>query len=384
MKAIINATLCMPDYYIPEGVVLFENGKITDFGRMKDVAVPDDAEIIDAEGLFVGPGLIDEHTHAGGSHGYMEEPVEAADFALHHGVTTVLPTYSYGRPIPDYIEAAKKTREAIKVCCNIGGINMEGPFINPGYGAHKYLLEAAKPIVPEDYEEMIDAVKDLVKTWTVAPELAGIEGFVKAAAEATPGVAFAVGHSEAAPWEVEALIPYGLRVATHHTDATGKFHAWPDKEILGVGVDEAVNYNDDIYAELICDHFGIHVAPYMLRLIRKIKTDSRICLISDATWHPDSVTPKEYAEVTDLNFDAEEEISGSMVPFDEACRNWIKHTGASVCETFKVASYNPAKVMGFRDRGVIGKGKKADFDIVDGMFNLKKVIVDGEIKVQFD
>lgn len=383
MKAIINATLCMPDHYIPEGVILLKDGKIADFGRMKDIPVPEDAQIIDAEGLFAGSGLIDEHTHAGGTHKYMEEPVEAAEFALQHGVTTVLPTFSYGMKTPQYVAAAKKIREAMKVCCNIGGINMEGPFINPGYGAHKYLLEAAKPIVPEDYEEMIDAVKDLVRTWTVAPELPGIEGFVKAAAEATPGVAFAVGHSEAAPWEVEALMPYGLRVATHHTDATGKFHAWPDKEILGVGVDEAVNFNDDIYAELICDQFGIHVAPYMLRLIRKIKTDNRICLISDSTCHADSVTPKEYAGVTDLNFDAEEEISGSKVPFDEACRNWIKHTGASVCETFKVASFNPARVMRLYDRGVIAKGKKADLDIVDGSFHLKKVIVDGEIKVEF-
>lgn len=335
--------------------------------------------MIDAKGLYVGPGLIDEHTHAAGKYDYMKDPGKAAELALSHGVTTVLPTFAYGKKKESYIKAAELIRTAMKKCCNIGGINMEGPYLNPGFGSHKYLLDKPKTIVREDFADLVDSVKDIVRTWTIAPEMQGIEQFVKYAAEQTPGVAFAVGHSEAAPWQVEALLPFGLRVASHHTNATGKFHAWPDKEILGVGVDEAVNYNDDIYAELICDHFGIHVAPYMLRLIRKIKTDNRICLISDSTYYPDSVTPKVYSMVTDLNFDAEEEIAGSKVTLDEACRNWMKHTGASVAETFTVASYNPAKVMGFKDRGSIGIDKKADFIITDDKFNISNVLVSGEI-----
>jgi len=382
MKAIINAILAMPDHYIPNGVILIENGKITAFGEKGELEIPAGCEVIDAGGLYVGPGLIDEHTHAAGEYFYMKEPEKAANLALTYGVTTVLPTFGYGRKLNDYREGAVLVREAMKHCCNIGGINMEGPYINPGFGSHKYQLEKAKPLEEKDYAPIVEAVKDLVRTWTVAPELVGIENFVQYAAEATPGVAFAVGHSEAAPWQVEALIPYGLRVATHHTDATGKFHAWPDKEILGVGVDEAVNYNDSIYAELICDHYGIHVAPYMLRLIRKIKTDNRICLISDSTYHPDSVNPKEYSMVIDLNFDAEEEISGSKVAFDDACRNWIRYTGASVAETFKVASLNPAMAMGFKDRGIIGIGKKADLVFVDHGFNVHKVIVDGTVRIE--
>lgn len=382
MKAIVNATLVMPDYYIPNGVVFFDNGIIKGYGRMKDIPVPEECEVIDAGGLYVGPGLIDEHTHAGGVFDYFKQPVEGANFALSHGVTSVLPTLGYGNTNKEYVPAIKQIKEAMKVCPNIAGINMEGPFTNPGFGSHKYLLEKARPIVPEDYEPTLDEVKDLVKTWTIAPELEGILGFVKDAAAATPGVAFAVGHSEAAPWQVEALMPYGLRIATHHTDATGKYHAWPDKEILGVGVDEAVNFNSDIYAELICDEFGIHVAPYMLRLIRKIKSDDKCILISDSTYHPESVNPKEYSEVTDLNFDDEEEISGSKVTFDDACHNWMVHTGASVCETFKVASLNPSKALHLYDRGEIAEGKKADFDIVDDKMGIKKVIVDGNVLVE--
>ena len=66
----------------------------------------------------------------------------------------------------------------------------------------------------------------------------------------------------------------------HHTNATGDLAKYP--ECRGVCVDEAVNNNPEIYAELICDSRGIHVDPYMLRLVRRIKGDARIILISDA------------------------------------------------------------------------------------------------------
>ena len=43
-----------------------------------------------------------------------------------------------------------------------------------------------------------------------------------------------------------------------------------------------MQYYPDIYAELIADAHGIHVDPFMLRLVRKIKGENRIILISDA------------------------------------------------------------------------------------------------------
>jgi imidazolonepropionase-like amidohydrolase len=46
---------------IDGGVILIENGKITAVG--KDVPIPDGAEVIDATGKVVTPGLIDSHSH---------------------------------------------------------------------------------------------------------------------------------------------------------------------------------------------------------------------------------------------------------------------------------------------------------------------------------
>jgi imidazolonepropionase-like amidohydrolase len=48
---------------IENGIVLIENGKIKAIG--KDIEIPAEAEIVDAAGKIVMPGLIDAHTHVG-------------------------------------------------------------------------------------------------------------------------------------------------------------------------------------------------------------------------------------------------------------------------------------------------------------------------------
>ena len=62
MKAIINGKVfTVTGQTYDKATVLIENGKIKAVGP--DVQVPSDAEIIDAAGCWVTPGLIDCHTH---------------------------------------------------------------------------------------------------------------------------------------------------------------------------------------------------------------------------------------------------------------------------------------------------------------------------------
>jgi len=72
MIAIKNATLVMPDHYIPDATLLIEGDKIVDFGRK--MPVPEGSEVIDANRNFVGPGLIDIHTHADGDTYFHDTP----------------------------------------------------------------------------------------------------------------------------------------------------------------------------------------------------------------------------------------------------------------------------------------------------------------------
>lgn len=64
MKAFINARIeTVSQGTIEDGVLLVEGSTISAVGS--DVTIPPDAEIIDAEGCFITPGLIDAHTHIG-------------------------------------------------------------------------------------------------------------------------------------------------------------------------------------------------------------------------------------------------------------------------------------------------------------------------------
>ena len=379
MIAIKNATLVMKDHLIPEAVLLIEDGVIADFGEMRHLSIPEGCEVIDAEGLYVGPGLVDMHNHSGGGHWFYDEPEAAAQFNLEHGTTSVLATLYFNMNGEQLVEQAIRVQEAMKKPegANIAGFYMECPYMNPKFGADRENNPWKGPICKDEYQPVIDQVGTDAKVWVLAPERENILQFVLDARKNNPTVRFAVGHSEASPQQIEALIPYGLCIGTHHTNATGDLPKYP--ECRGVCVDETVNYNDAIYAELICDSRGIHVDPYMQRLVRKIKGEDKLVLISDSCVF-DGPIPEGYEGVTDLCFDFEGEIAGSKLTLEVACRNMMKHTGASIVDVFRYASTNPSKAVGLTDRGLIAKGYRADLVICDHQMNIKSVILKGEVK----
>ena len=383
MLAIINAELVLKDHYMPDAYVLLKDGKILDYGLMKKAPDLGEYEVVDAKGAYVGPGLIDIHTHAGSGHWFYEEPELASQAMLEHGTTTLLPTCYFSATKETLQEQMNTIRNALKEKkhTNFGGFYMEAPYMNPKFGADRENNPWAGPICKDDYQPVLEAAGEDVRVWVLAPEREGIEQFVMDAKAVNPNVRFSVGHSEATPQQIEELMPYGLCIGTHHTNATGTLEIYP--ECRGICVDEAVNYNKDIYAEIISDTVGIHVNPYNQRLIRRIKGDDRIVLISDQCVFDGPIPPGDlYDGAFDILFDWAGEIAGSKLTLDQACRNFMKHTGASLVDLFKFASTNPAKAVGFTDRGEIRKGLKADLIIVDHKMNVQKVIVDGDLVVE--
>jgi len=374
MLAVVNAVLVMRDHLIPDGVVLMDGGKIVRAGARRDAAVPHDCEVLDARGRFAGPGLIDMHTHAAGGKNFHEDPKYCAKTVLEHGVTGVLPALYFNMAKAGYLRAIQAIRAA--ACPNILGLYMEGPYLNPKFGCDRENNPWKGPIRREDYMEIVEAASDMARVWSVAPEREGVVGFCEDVAAQIPGIAFTVAHSEASPEQIEHLIPLGLRIGTHHTNATGDLPKYP--ECRGVCVDEVVNFRDDIFAELIVDRMGIHVAPYMLRLVKKIKGERRIVLISDACVF-DGPVPPGYDGADDINFDFEGEIAGSKLTLDVACRNMMVHTGCSIVDAFRYASRNPAEALGLRAKGELRIGFDADCAIVDNWMNVEGVILKGEI-----
>ncbi len=376
MLAIKNAVLVMTDHYIPDATLLIEDDKIVDFG--KKLPIPEGADVIDAEGNFVGPGLIDIHTHADGTTYFHDDPVKCSRTLIDHGVTSVLPALFYSMNKQEHLDAIKKFKDAIAAgeCKNILGVYMEGPYLNPDFGCDKEKNVWKDAIIEKDYAEIVEAVKGFAKVWCVAPEREGILDFVKYVKREIPEIVFSVAHSEATPEQIEALMPYGLKLGTHHTNATGTLENYP--EVRGVCVDETVNYNNDIYAELICDSMGVHVHPYMIRLVKKIKGQDKIILIADS-FVADGPPLPGLEEAFDINFDWGGDIAGSKLTLDIACHNMMVHTGGSVCDVFKYASLNPSRLLNMPELGSIKKGNLANLIIVDQWFNVKNTILKGEI-----
>ena len=345
---------------------------------MRTTPIPEGCEIIDAQGSYVGPGLIDIHTHSGAGKYFFEDPAHVAKHHLSHGTTTVMAVLYFNHNKDQWLEDIDTVKAVMGTdkAPNIAGFYMEGPYMNPKFGADRENNPWKAPVNREDYLEILERAGTDAKVWALAPEREGILDFVLDAKKVNPNVRFTAGHSEATPDQIEALMPYGLCIGTHHTNATGTIVNYP--ECRGVCVDEAVNYNHGIWAEIISDSRGIHVDPYMQRLIRKIKGDDRIILISDACVF-DGPIPPGYEGVTDINFDYAGEIAGSKLTLEVACRNFMKHTGASIVDVFNFASRNPAVCLGLADRGEIAVGKRADLIFVDHKMNVKKVLLGGAV-----
>ena len=63
MQAIRGGTIFTPREKIEEGIILIDKGKIVEVGR--GATIPKEAEVIDAPGKFILPGMIDAHCHTG-------------------------------------------------------------------------------------------------------------------------------------------------------------------------------------------------------------------------------------------------------------------------------------------------------------------------------
>jgi N-acetylglucosamine-6-phosphate deacetylase len=85
---------------------------------MRKFPIPEGCEIIDAEGLFVGPGLIDIHNHAGNGHWFFDEPIEAAQFNPQHGTTTILACLYFNMNQQQLAQMGARARESILEMCS--------------------------------------------------------------------------------------------------------------------------------------------------------------------------------------------------------------------------------------------------------------------------
>lgn len=381
MLCIKNASIVLEKSILEDGIILIDGDRIAAVGQRNDIAIPETAQMLDAGGAFVGPGFVDIHAHGGGGAFFWADPQKAAAFFLERGTTSVLPALYTTQDLPTCLEAMDKFEAAMAsegAGRIIRGVYMEGPYLNPDYGASRKRNQWLAPICKADYKPLVDRAAGLAKLWVIAPERENIEEFVRYVKSADPAARFSVGHSCANPDEIRKLKPYGLNQLTHCMDATGRCSDWLGTR--GAGPDEACFLDADMYAELISDSGAVHVNPHLQKLILQVKGIDKVILISDNSGRDrDPVTPERLQHMTDLSFDAEGNLGGSRLSLDMACRNVMRHTGCDMVAAFRMAATNPARAAGLSDVGEIAPGKLADLVLVDADFQVLKVLFRGEL-----
>ena len=383
MLAIINCKLVFPEE-VKEGVLLMEGGKILAAG---DVAVPEGAKIIDAQGAYAGPGLLDIHCHGYAQAGEnpvffstVEDPCAVAEHHLRHGTTSITPTVGYAFTQEQFLAAVAMIREATDdPASSIEGIHFEGPYINPKYGSNSHKCWTYDKEVAQ---KIIAAAGSALRHVTYAPELPGAEEWEEMVVAA--GAVPAMGHTEMDPIAAERAVAKGARITTHLFDAMGSWTGAHWKG--GVQQDSAALIAlaiPGIYYELICDSRGIHVPAYCAKMALRTAGEDKIILVTDCVSRV-SHNPADYPEddrrsAPDLNFNETGGLSGSRLVLAGACRNFIRYAGGDVRTAFKCASTNPAKALGLDHTiGTSHPGKDANVLLVDEKFNVRKVIFHGE------
>ncbi|MEM6673655.1 MAG: amidohydrolase family protein [Planctomycetota bacterium] len=84
---------------ILDPVVVVEDGRIVAIGRDGEVDVPDDAEVIDYAGRWLTPGLVDLHSHVGGTRGDINDMVYQLNSELRVTPAVIANNVSLYRPL---------------------------------------------------------------------------------------------------------------------------------------------------------------------------------------------------------------------------------------------------------------------------------------------
>ena len=378
MKYIINGSIILKDGILEDCVLSFDD-KIC--GITSKEELPADAEIIDAKGGYVAPGLVDIHIH-----GYLGEDVsdgnadgikKMAEGIMKNGVTSWCPTTM--TVSKEEIDTALATVRSLKDeskdwnGAEILGVNLEGPYINP----KKKGAQAEEHIKLLDPKFIIDNA-DIISLATVAPEMSGGCDGIKEISE-NCNVKISIGHTDASFEDAMAGIDAGATHITHLFNAqTGLQHRNPG--VVGAALLR------DVYTELICDTFHIHKG--LFELIAKIKGD-KLVLITDCT-RAGGMPDGEYTLGGQKIFVngrkcllEDGTIAGSVLKLNNAVKNVYNNTDMPLWTVVAAASLNPAKAIGVDDRkGSIEAGKDADIIITDRDFNITKTIIGGKVKYE--
>ncbi len=347
--------------------ILVENGLIKSDNYCYNTPVTEEMTVVDCEGKFILPGLVDAHTH--GRAGFDFNTADDKDFDTIRtayakaGTTTFMATLASAPydSLVESIHAINNNRAVTEGMATIGGIHLEGRYLNPKRrGAHAEELLA--PLDTAELKSFLNMMMPLPCHISAAVEMEGGEEFVRTIVES--GATCGLAHSDATYDEAIRATKWGVTSFTHTFNAMKPIHHREPGNI------SASLMTNTAYTEIICD--GEHVSPVMIEMTRRLKPADRLVLITDsmeATGCPDgeySIAGLPVIVKNGRAVNTDGALAGSTLDLWKALRNFMKFTGASLEDAIPCATSNPAAMVKLdKVCGSIRNGLRADFIMLD-------------------
>jgi len=345
--------------------LLIAGGRIQKIGEEKNYD-----QVIDADGLYVIPGLIDLHYHG---LFMFPSPEKMSDFLervqrklILRGVSGFLATFP-ATPVPRLIECLISLKEACQRMVQPGarllGVHLEGPFLSKdAKGAQPE--DAIVEYDPDSAEmaRLFDAGRGLVRMMSFSPEQRSARELLDVLKK--ENIVPALGHSVASFEVAEEFCESGARYLTHlFNGMRGIHHRDPGLALAGL-------VDDRFYREIIVD--GYHLHPAVVKLVWRSSPEGKVVLITDFVGDEDplDIEPPRMAGGG---------LAGSRLRLIRAVRNLIRFSGAGISEAVRSASLNPSRVLGLTELGRIQEGAESCLALADDRLRLKKVIFGEEI-----
>ncbi len=367
-------------------------GSVIDAVGTGDVPEQRELTATDLHGHWVLPGFVDMHVHGGGGASFTEGPGDdarrAAEFHRGHGSTTMVASLVTA-PLAD-LEARTAMLAGLAEEGVLAGIHLEGPFLSAARcGAQDPRYMIAPDVAA--FERLHAVAAGHLRVITLAPELPGAAGLIKAAARG--GVIAAVGHTDATADITAAAVDAGATHATHLFNGMRPLH---HREPGPVG---ALLDRSEVTCEVIAD--GAHLHDTTIRLAARAAGPGRLVHITDAmaaagmpdgSYRLGSRRVNVAGGVARLAADDEPgaagagpasagtagAIAGSTATMAAVVRHAIA-AGLPVTQAAAAASTTPARVLGLGDRtGALRAGLAADLVVCDEDFRLLAVMRHGE------
>ncbi|HAN20209.1 MAG: N-acetylglucosamine-6-phosphate deacetylase [Clostridiales bacterium GWF2_36_10] len=350
--------------------------------------------VIDCSGKFVAPGFIDIHVHGGGGHDFMDGTVDAflgaARLHASHGTATLLPTTLTcpDEELFEVFEVFEKAKNTENDGSFLAGLHLEGPYFSKeqkGAQDENYLKLPKK----EHYTKILEAGKNKILRWSVAPELVGA---LELGTELKKlGITASIGHSDALYEQAIEAYESGYTLLTHFY--SGMSTLVRKDGFRYPGLIESGYMLEDFDVEVIAD--GCHLPPSMLKYVYRTKGAGKVALITDAMRGAGQTEGETilgslkngftvYIEDGVAKLADRKAFGGSVATTDRLVRNMVKLASVDICDAVRMMTMTPAKLVNLKTKGVLSAGFDADFTIFDDNINVEMTISNGKVIFERD